>query len=140
MPCLGNNHYLCTLLLVLHLLKPPVWTMMRVAVPQLLLPATRTNQGSRRQWGERKLCMHPKQPRGRTFPKKKFGQVSPEYRAFKESWFDNQNWSKWLHWEEERRGFIALFAEMCMCWASLRYLKTRSLPLSQLASTTGKMQ
>ena len=48
------------------------------------------------------VCMHPKQPHGRTFPKKKLGHVSPEYRAFKEPWFDNQNWSKWLHWEEEK--------------------------------------
>ena len=52
--------------------------------------------------GTETVCMRPNQPRGRTFPKKKFGQVKPEYRAFKESWFDNQNWSKWLHWEEEK--------------------------------------
>lgn len=48
------------------------------------------------------VCLCPNQPRGRSFPKNKFGQVKPEYQAFKESWFDNQNWSKWLHWEEER--------------------------------------
>ena len=41
--------------------------------------------------------------------------------------------------KRKRRGCIALFAEMCMCWASLRCLKTRSLPLSQLASISGKM-
>ena len=48
------------------------------------------------------IISSPHQPRGRSFPKKKFGQAKPEYRSFRVSWFDNEKWSKWLHWEAEK--------------------------------------
>ena len=48
---------------------------------------------------EIEICSHPYQPRSQLFPRKRFGYAKPEYRSFKVSWFDNRNWSNWLHWE-----------------------------------------
>ena len=75
------------------------------------------------------VCMYPNQPHGRAFPKKKFGQLKPGYRSFKESWFDNNNWSKWLHWEQEREMVFALYVEMFLYWARLLCQKARNVPL-----------
>ena len=64
--------------------------------------SSESNRGLQHTSVEIKICSHPYQPHSQGFPKKRFGQAKPEYRSFKVSWFDNRNWSNWLHWEATR--------------------------------------
>ena len=64
--------------------------------------SSESNRGLQHTSMEIEICSYPYQPHSQGFPKKRFGQAKPEYRSFKVSWFDNRNWSNWLHWEASR--------------------------------------
>ena len=60
---------------------------------------------------EIQLLDKPHQPRSGVFPKRQFGQQKPEYR----SWFDNELWSDWLHWETKNNRAYCFMSKCVFC-------------------------
>ena len=74
---------------------------------------------------EIEICSHFYQPRGQVFPRKRFGQAKPEYRSFKASWFDNCNWSNWLHWDAAKEKIYCIICRNIYALGQLTMSRNR---------------
>ena len=103
--------------------------------------SSESNRGLQHTSMEIEICSHPYQPHSQVFPKKRFGQAKPEYRSFKVSWFDNRNWSNWLHWEATRERAYCIICRNVYALGQLTMHRNRELKqhLLQRGLITGKM-
>ena len=73
------------------------------------------------------LLLQPSQPRLKNFPSKQFGKSKIEYRSFNSKWFDNENWSAWLHWDST--------SEKAYCFICRNIYLLNKLTFSKCAET-----
>ena len=97
--------------------------------------STESNRGLQHTSMEIEICSYPYQPHSQGFPKKRFGQAKP---SFKVSWFDNHNWSKWLHWEATRERAYCIICRNIYALGQLTMHRNRELK-QHLLQRNGKM-
>ena len=92
------------------------------------------------QWRSRYVHI-PTNPIAKDSQRRDLVRPKPEYRSFKVSWFDNRNWSNWLHWEATRERAYCIISRNVYALGQLTMHRNRELKqhLLQRGLITGKM-